>query len=58
MYEHSQVLARNLASLAGEGKKRHARGLKADRVLQVLLADLIAAVAVGAAVEIRVRIGR
>jgi hypothetical protein len=50
MYERSQVLARNLASVTGERKKRRARTLKTDRTLQQLVADLAA--------EIRVRIRR
>ena len=43
MYERSQVLARHLASIAGERKKRRTRALKTDRILQGLVADLIAA---------------
>jgi ribosome-binding protein aMBF1 (putative translation factor) len=43
MYERSQVLARNLASVTGERKKRRARALKTDRTLQLLVADLVAA---------------
>ena len=43
MYERSQVLARNLASVTGERKKRRARMLKTDRTLQQLVADLVAA---------------
>ena len=43
MYERSQVLARNLASVTGERKKRRARALKTDRALQLLVADLVAA---------------
>ena len=43
MYERSQVLARILASVTGERKKRRARTLKTDRTLQQLVADLIAA---------------
>ena len=67
MYERSQVLARHLASVTGERKKRRARTLKTDRTLQQLVADLVAARraavekyadAVGALVEIRVRIRR
>jgi hypothetical protein len=67
MYERSQVLARILASVTAERKKRRARTLKTDRTLQQLVADLVAARraavekyadAVGALVEIRVRIRR
>jgi ribosome-binding protein aMBF1 (putative translation factor) len=43
MREHSQALARNLASLAGGRKKARAPRLKTDRTLQVLVADLVAA---------------
>ena len=43
MYERSQVLVRNLASMTGERKKIRARALKTDRTLQVLVADLVAA---------------
>jgi len=43
MYERSQVLARNLASVTGERKKGPARMLKTDRTLQWLVADLVAA---------------
>jgi ribosome-binding protein aMBF1 (putative translation factor) len=43
MYERSQVLTRNLASVTGECKKRRARALKTDRTLQLLVADLVAA---------------
>jgi hypothetical protein len=43
MSERSQVLARNLASVTGERKKRRARALKTDRPLQLLVADLVAA---------------
>ena len=43
MYERSQVLTRNLASLTGQRKKRRARALKTDRTLQMLVADLVAA---------------
>jgi ribosome-binding protein aMBF1 (putative translation factor) len=43
MYERSQVLARNLASVTGERKKRRARALKTDCTLQLLVADLVAA---------------
>lgn len=43
MYERSQVLARILASVTGERKKRRARTLKTDRTLQQLVADLVAA---------------
>jgi predicted transcriptional regulator len=43
MDERSQVWARNLASVTGERKKKRARALKSDRILQVLVADLVAA---------------
>src|SRR4029078_2626101 len=43
MYERSQILVRNLASVTGERRKRRARALKTDRTLQVLVADLVAA---------------
>ena len=43
MYERSQVLARILASVTAERKKRRARTLKTDRTLQQLVADLVAA---------------
>ncbi len=43
MYEPSQVLARNLASLTQGRKKRHTRTLTTDRTLQALAADLVAA---------------
>ena len=43
MYERSQVLPRNLASVTGERKKRRARALKTDRTLQLLLSNLVAA---------------
>ena len=43
MYERSQVLARNLASVTGERKKGRAWALKPDRTLQLLVADLVAA---------------
>ena len=43
MYERSRVLARHLASVTGERKKRRARTLKTDRTLQQLVADLVAA---------------
>ena len=46
MYKHSPVLARNLDVLAAQdGRKRAGwrRRLKADRTLQVLVADLAAA---------------
>jgi transcriptional regulator with XRE-family HTH domain len=43
MYERSQVLAGNLASVKGERKNRRARMLKTDRTLQQLVADLVAA---------------
>jgi ribosome-binding protein aMBF1 (putative translation factor) len=43
MYERSQVLARILASVTAERKKRRVRTLKTDRTLQQLVADLVAA---------------
>jgi ribosome-binding protein aMBF1 (putative translation factor) len=43
MYERSQVLARNLASVTGERNNRRARLLKTDRTLQQLVAYLVAA---------------
>jgi len=43
MYERSRVLARNIASVTAERKKRRARELKTDRALQLLVADLVAA---------------
>lgn len=43
MSDRSQVLARNLASVTGERKKRRSRTLKTDRILQLLVADLVAA---------------
>jgi ribosome-binding protein aMBF1 (putative translation factor) len=43
MYERSQILVRNLASVTGERRKRRARALKTDRTLQLLVADLVAA---------------
>lgn len=44
MYEHSRVLANNLAALAnGRRGKRRSRTLAADRTLQALVADLVAA---------------
>jgi len=43
MYERSQVLARILASVTAERKKRRARTLETDRTLQQLVADLVAA---------------
>jgi len=43
MYEPSQVLARNLASLTQGRKKRLTRTLTTDRTLQALAADLVAA---------------
>jgi len=48
MHERSHVLASNLALLAEARKKRPTRTLTADRILQALVADLVAArVAVG-----------
>ena len=43
MYERYQVLARILAAVTAERKKRRARTLKTDRTLQQLVADLVAA---------------
>ena len=46
MYERSPVLARNLDFLATQDDRkntRRRRSLKADRTLQVLVADLVAA---------------
>ena len=45
MYARSQTLASNLALLTrkGERKNRSARALKADRTLQALVTDLVAA---------------
>ena len=43
MYERSQVLARNLALLTEARKKNPTRALTTDRVLQALVADLVAA---------------
>ena len=43
MYELSQVLTSNLASLNDGRKKRKTRALSTDRTLQTLAADLIAA---------------
>ena len=44
MYERSQVLAKNLALLTkGERAKRRSLALEADRTLQALVADLVAA---------------
>ena len=43
MYECSQVLAKSIASVTGERKKRRARALKTDRTLQLLVTDLVAA---------------
>ena len=43
MYEPSQVLASNLASLTEGRKKRPTRALTTDRTLQALVADLVAA---------------
>ena len=41
MYERPQVLARILASVTAERKKRRARTLKTDRTLQQLVGDLV-----------------
>ena len=44
MEQRSEVLARNLAALPEGGRKRRrARTFKADRTLQTLIADLVAA---------------
>ena len=43
MDDSSQILARNLASVMGARKNKPVRPLKADRTLQVLVADLVAA---------------
>ncbi len=43
MYEPAQVLASNLALVTKRRKKRHTRALTTDRVLQALVADLVAA---------------
>ena len=43
MYECSQVLAKSIASVTGERKKRRVRALKTERPLQLLVADLLAA---------------
>lgn len=44
MYERSQVLAKNLAFLTkDERAKRRSLALEADRTLQALVADLVAA---------------
>jgi ribosome-binding protein aMBF1 (putative translation factor) len=43
MHERAQVLVRNLASITGERNRRRAPGLETDRILQVLVADLVAA---------------
>ena len=46
MYKRSPVLARNLDLLTTQGNRKSPRGrrlLKADRTLQVLVADLVAA---------------
>ena len=43
MDDSSQILARNLASVMGARKNEPVRPLKADRTLQVLVADLVAA---------------
>ena len=43
MNERSRPLARNLALLIGEPNNKRSRGLAADRILQVLVADLVAA---------------
>ena len=43
MDDRSQILARNLASVMGARKNKPVRPLKADRTLQVLVADLVAA---------------
>ena len=43
MNERSQVLASNLALVAEARKKRSTRTLTTDRILQALVADLVAA---------------
>ena len=46
MYQRSPVLARNLDLLTTQDDRKNTRGrrpLKADRILQVLVADLVAA---------------
>ena len=43
MYERSRVLARNLAAVTEQRKKRRTRALTTDRLLQALVADLVAA---------------
>ena len=44
MYDRSQVLAKNLAFLTkGKRAKRRSLALEADRTLQALVADLVAA---------------
>ena len=43
MDDRSQILARNVASVMGAHKNKPVRPLKADRTLQVLVADLLAA---------------
>ena len=45
MEQRSEVLARNLAALSEGGRKKsgRARTFKADRTLQMLVADLVAA---------------
>jgi ribosome-binding protein aMBF1 (putative translation factor) len=43
MYERSRVLACNLASVTEQRRKRRARALTTDRILQALLTDLVAA---------------
>ena len=43
MDDRSQILARNVASVMGAHKNKPVRPLKADRTLQVLVADLVAA---------------
>ena len=54
MYERSQVLASNLASVTGERRKRRARTLKTDRTLQQLVADLVAARSAAAMTQAKV----
>ena len=44
VYEHSRALAKNLALLESRRARRHrSRALEGDRILQALVADLVAA---------------
>ncbi len=43
MYERSRLLTRNIALLTSARDSRHSRALARDRILQTLVADLIAA---------------